>query len=248
MLSILRKRPHKGGAAPKREWCGGCCPAPAQEPPDRGGSCPAVGQEPLAGTARPRRFLPGRRAGTAAGRFEHRTGTAPLGRPAGTVCRSGGSCPGAAAGSRAARRSLRQEPPGSCRSWWRFEIENCKFPIPHYQLAADSSHDSPRTGCSPFQDRALGSRPAPGTPSAKRSVGTRRAASMQDTLSEGTARTRSARSWLAPSAVTASAVGGSATRSVVANSLRTDDERLLYGNTPRDRGRVLLDICGRTQL
>ena len=66
----------------------------------------------------------------------------------------------------------------------------------------------------------LGSRPAPGTPSAKRSVGTRRAASMQDTLSEGTARTRSARSWLAPSAVTASAVGGSATRSVVADSLR----------------------------
>ena len=40
---------------------------------------------------------------------------------------------------------------------------------------------------------ALGSRPAPGTLSAKRSVGTRRAASMQDTLSEGTAR--AARSW-----------------------------------------------------
>jgi hypothetical protein len=38
---------------------------------------------------------------------------------------------------------------------------------------------------------ALGSRLAPGTPSAKRSVGTRRAASMQDTLSEGT-HTRSA--------------------------------------------------------
>jgi hypothetical protein len=35
---------------------------------------------------------------------------------------------------------------------------------------------------------ALGSHPAPGTPSAKRSVGTRQAASMQDTLSEGTAR------------------------------------------------------------
>ena len=90
---------------------------------------------------------------------------------------------------------------------------------------------------------ALGSRPAPGTPSARRSVGTLRAASMQDTLSEGTARAAQ----LAPSAVTASAVGGSATRSVVADSLRTDDERLLYG-TPRDRGRVLLDICGRTQL
>ena len=62
----------------------------------------------------------------------------------------------------------------------------------------------------------LGSRPAPGTPSAKRSVGTRRAASMQDTLSEGTARAAQ----LAPSAVTTSAVGGSATRSVVADSLR----------------------------
>ena len=58
---------------------------------------------------------------------------------------------------------------------------------------------------------ALGSRPAPGTPSAKRSVGTRRAASMQGTLSEGTARAAQ----LAPSAVTASAVGGSATRGVV---------------------------------
>ena len=42
------------------------------------------------------------------------------------------------------------------------------------------------------------------------------AASMQDTLSEGTARAAQ----LAPSAVTASAVGGSATRSVVADSLR----------------------------
>ena len=64
---------------------------------------------------------------------------------------------------------------------------------------------------------ALGSRPAPGTPSAKRSVGTRRAASMQDTVPEETARAAQ----LAPSsAVTASAVGGSATRSVVADCLR----------------------------
>ena len=62
----------------------------------------------------------------------------------------------------------------------------------------------------------LGSRPALGTPSAKRSVGTRRAASMQDTLPEGTARAAQ----LAPSAVSASAVGGSANRSVVADSLR----------------------------
>ena len=59
----------------------------------------------------------------------------------------------------------------------------------------------------------MDSRPAPGTPSARRSVGTRRAASMQDTLPARAAQ-------LAPSAVTASAVGGSATRSVVADSLR----------------------------
>jgi len=74
---------------------------------------------------------------------------------------------------------------------------------------------------------ALGSRPAPGTPSAKRPVGTRRAASMQDTLSEGTARAAQ----LAPSAVTAGAVGGPAIRGVVqwlAESLRTsEDERLV---------------------
>ena len=51
------------------------------------------------------------------------------------------------------------------------------------------------------QHTALGSRPAPGTPSAKRSVGTRLAASMQDTLSEGAARAAQ----LAPSAITAPA-------------------------------------------
>jgi hypothetical protein len=69
---------------------------------------------------------------------------------------------------------------------------------------------------------ALGSRPAPGTLSAKRSVGTRRAASMRDTLSEGTAR---AAQLLAPSAVTASAVGG------FADSLRRRAAPL----RPRDR-------------
>jgi hypothetical protein len=68
---------------------------------------------------------------------------------------------------------------------------------------------------------ALGSRPAPGTPSAKRSVGTRRAASMQDTLSEGTARTAQ----LAPSAVTAGAVGGPATRGVVGRVSSGDERR-----------------------
>ena len=52
-----------------------------------------------------------------------------------------------------ARRRVgsREAPSGkSSGREWRFEIENCKFPIEHYQLAADSSHDSPRTGCSPF--------------------------------------------------------------------------------------------------
>ena len=73
----------------------------------------------------------------------------------------------------------------------------------------------------------LGSRPAPGTPSAKRSVGTRRAASMWDTLSEGTARAAQ----LAPSAVTASAVGGSATRSVVDRVSPTTSG----SSTPHDR-------------
>jgi len=69
---------------------------------------------------------------------------------------------------------------------------------------------------------ALGSRPAPGTPSAKRSVGTRRAASMQEPLSEGTARTAQ----LAPSAVTAGAVGGPATRGVVGRVSRLSGGRM----------------------
>ena len=55
---------------------------------------------------------------------------------------------------------------------------------------------------------ALGSRPAPETPSGRRPARRGRAASMQNTLSEGTARAAQ----LAPSAVTAGAVGGSATR------------------------------------
>eukprot|EP00964_Phaeocystis_antarctica_P102496 scaffold67830_cov40-Phaeocystis_antarctica.AAC.1 len=63
---------------------------------------------------------------------------------------------------------------------------------------------------------ALGFRPAPGTPSGTRSVGTRRAVRVVCMPSEGTARAAQ----LAASAVTASAVGGSATRSVVAESLR----------------------------
>ena len=62
--------------------------------------------------------------------------------------------------------------------------------------------------------------PAPGTPSAKRSVGTRRAASMQDTLSEGTARAAQ----LAPTAVTASAVGG--TEDLPREVWLADDERV----------------------
>jgi hypothetical protein len=59
---------------------------------------------------------------------------------------------------------------------------------------------------------ALGSPPRP--PLLKRSVGTRGAASMQDTLPEGTPHAQGA-TQLAPSAVTAGAVGGSANRSVV---------------------------------
>ena len=58
---------------------------------------------------------------------------------------------------------------------------------------------------------ALGSRPVPGTPSGKRSAGTHRAIRVVCMPSERTARAAQ----LAPSAVTASAVGGSATRSVV---------------------------------
>jgi hypothetical protein len=49
------------------------------------------------------------------------------------------------------RVGSREAPSGkSSGREWRFEIENCKYPIQHYQLAADSSRDSPRTGCSPF--------------------------------------------------------------------------------------------------
>ena len=61
------------------------------------------------------------------------------------------------------------------------------------------------------------------------------AASMQDTLPEGTARAAQ----LAPSAVTASAVGGSARDPPPEVWLPTlsDDERLLYAA----RSRVLLD-------
>ena len=47
-----------------------------------------------------------------------------------------------------------------------------------------------------------------------------RAANLQDTLSEGPARAAQHVAQVGPSAVTASAVGGSATRSVVAESLR----------------------------
>jgi len=64
---------------------------------------------------------------------------------------------------------------------------------------------------------------------------TRRAASMQDTLSEGTARAAQ----LAPSAVTTSAVGGSATRSVVADSLRRRAAPPRRAQAARSR--VLLD-------
>ena len=70
---------------------------------------------------------------------------------------------------------------------------------------------------------ALGSGPAPGTPSAKRSVGTRLAASMQDTLSEGAARAAQ----LAPSAITAPAQSEDLPPEVWWPTL-SDDERLVY--------------------
>ena len=67
---------------------------------------------------------------------------------------------GGRVGSRSLPSGSRGLPSGKSRgAEWEVEwprvafrnpIENCKFPIPHYQLAADSSHDSPRTGCSPF--------------------------------------------------------------------------------------------------
>ena len=62
---------------------------------------------------------------------------------------------------------------------------------------------------------ALGSRPAPGTPTGKRSAGTRRTASMQETLAEGTARASNAAGTFSGHRHTASAVGASGTRGVV---------------------------------
>jgi len=83
-------------------------------------------------------------------------------------------------------------------------------------FGADALQDSRCGTARVCMGEALGSRLAPGTPSGKRSAGTHRAASMQDTLSERTARAAQ----LAASAVTTSAVGGSATGSGVAASLR----------------------------
>ena len=78
-------------------------------------------------------------------------------------------------------------------------------------VGADALHDSRCRVARVVMREALGSRPAPGTPpSAKRSVGTRRAASMQlaqDTLPEGTARAAQ----LAPSAVRRPRLRGLAT-------------------------------------
>ena len=103
------------------------------------------------------RFLPGscRRNRPAAERFLPRGRTVPA--------RPDGSCQAVPARPKRFLRGSCPVParflPGSCPvpataetvpAKRRFEIENCKFPIPHYQLAADSSHDSPRTGCSPF--------------------------------------------------------------------------------------------------
>ena len=113
------------------------------------------------------------------------------------------SCPGPASAS---------APGPASESETGFGVQKPICRYPHFLAsAADALQDSRGGSARVFMTEALGSRPAPGTPSAKRSVGTRRAASMQHTLSEGTARAAQ----LAPSAVTASAVGGSATRGVV---------------------------------
>jgi hypothetical protein len=70
---------------------------------------------------------------------------------------------------------------------------------------------------------------------------TRRAASMQDTLPEGTARAAQ----LAPSAVTASAVGGSATPEVWLPTL-SDDERLVGSVSRATRLHRSQEICVTT--
>ena len=113
----------------------------------------------------------------------------------------------------------------------RFPTANCGRPT---ETSVDHRYFQPQLRSQRLQpllafvlSEALGSRPAPGTPCGKRSVGTRRAASMQDTLFEGTARAAQ----LAPSAVTASAVGGSATRSVVDRVSPTTSG----SSTPHDR-------------
>jgi len=106
----------------------GSCPAPARFLPDGravpasrpNGSCLAAKRFLPGRTVPAKRFLPGR-SGSCAAPARFLPGSCPVPATAETV---------------PAKR--------------RFEIENCKFPIQHYQLAADSSHDSPRTGCSPF--------------------------------------------------------------------------------------------------
>ena len=149
-----------------------------------------------AASARPRRMLPCRRAASASVAGQH------------PPCRGG--CWAAAGqqppGRLAAAAAGRRQPP-------RLLPSKAYLPLPKFlgfrcRRVAGLTR---RLLIAFFMTEALGSRPAPGTPSGKRSVGTRRAASMWDTLSEGTARAAQ----LAPSAVTAGAVGGSATRGVV---------------------------------
>ena len=106
------------------EWCGRAVPArllPQELPSGRAVPARTPAEAAPATASRPNGSC------LAAERFLPRGQTVPA--------RPDGSC--------LAKRFL---PNGSCPA----EIENCKFPIPHYQLAADSSHDSPRTGCSPY--------------------------------------------------------------------------------------------------
>ena len=86
---------------------------------------------------------------------------------------------------------------------------NCRYP--NFLASLQARCRTHAAALAFVMSEALGSRPAPGTPSAKRSVGTHRAVRPVCMPSEGTARAAQ----LAPSAVTASAVGGSATRGVV---------------------------------
>ena len=112
----------------------------------------------------------------------------------------------------------------------RAPIGSALIRMAHYQLAADSSHDSPRTlGLLAFSKTAARRRwacsPCAGTPLLKRSVGTRGAASMQDTRCPKEPHAQ--RSWPLHSAVTVSAVRGSICEQKRGWPSLSDDGRLV---------------------